>query len=175
MPTAVAESLLASMNGPIRNSMTQTARTVAVGPRARRATLSVLTVPARREQTMEVGPRETGLRAGRDCPGGALLLGKTVVVVSRAAADIRLRAAVSRCLQGARVRIVVLVRRKPQASVRRKFPANVVMKHPANVVTKHLANVVTKSHAQGNVPRIAYVLWRVPADIPGVNAIQANA
>jgi hypothetical protein len=124
---------------------------------------------------MEGGPGETGLRTGRDRPVEALLLMKPAVVDSRAAAGIRIRIAGSRCLQGVRVLNAARVRRSPKVSVRRKPPAPVRTKPPVNVVPKLLANTVTRTHAQGSIPRTAYALWRVRADIPGVNASRANA
>ena len=152
---AVAELPMTSVNALVRN-MTRMVRVVG-GRRVRRVPQSVLIVPAMREQTMRVGPRETGIvHANRvEAP----LPGKPIAIVSHAEADNRIPKAKDLCLHGDRVPNVLLVHRRPRAPVRKK----------------RQASVVTNPHVQGNIQlHIAHVRWHVQADIPVLNGIPAS-
>ena len=144
---AVAELRMTSVNVLARN--TTWTEKVVVGRRARRATLSVLKVPATREQTMRVGLGE--MVTVHACRVEVHLLANPIVIASRAEADIHIRKANGLCRRGARVLNVLLVHRRQKVSVHKKC----------------LASGVTSLRGLGNVQhRIAYVRWRVQAGIP---------
>ena len=176
-PTAGAESLMASLNVPAR-SMTQTARTAAVGQRAPRATTIVQTVPAVRERVIRrAGVEETVLQAVPGRLAEAPLQEKPAGRASRADPGISNPGVTLRCRRGGlaqivrRVRTVRLVRivrlvknvrralRMPRASVRRKRQPSAVTRH----------------RVQRSVLRTAHVRWRVRWKIPVVTAMQAIA
>jgi hypothetical protein len=160
---------MASLNVPAR-SMTQTARTAAVGQRAPRATPIVQAVPAVRDRViLQAGVAGTAVQAVPVRLAEAPLQEKPGA--SRVAPGISIRRVTDRCSRGGlaqivrRVRIVRLVKnvshvsRTPRASVRRK----------------RLASVDTNPHVQGSVLRIVHVRWRGLSKIPAVTAMQANA
>ena len=166
---AGAESPMASLNVPAR-SMTQTARTAAVGQRARRAIPIVRAVPAVRERAiLQVGLAGTVLQTVPVRLAEAPLPERPGA--SRADPGISIRRVTDRCRSGGlaqsvrRVRIVRLVQnvshvpRMPKASVRRK----------------RQSSVATNQHVQRSVLRSVHVQWRGLSKIPVVTAMQASA
>lgn len=160
---------MASLNVPAR-SMTQTARTAAVGQRAARATPIVRTVPAVRERViLQVGLAGTVLQTVPARLAEAPLQEKPGA--SRADPGISIPRVTVRCRRGGlaqivrRVRIVRLVKnvrrvlRMPRASVRRKRQSSAATSH----------------HVQGSVLRTVHVRWRVRVKIPVVTAMQGIA
>ncbi len=162
---------MASLNVPAR-SMTQTARTAAVGQRVARATPSVRMVPAVRERVIRLaGVEETVLQAVPGRLAEAPLQEKPEGRASRAAPGISIPRVTVRCRRGGlvqsvrRVRSVRLVknvrreRRMPRASVRRRRQPSAATSH----------------HVQRSVLRIVHVRWRVRATIPVVTAMRVTA
>jgi hypothetical protein len=162
MPKVEAEPHMASMS-VLARSTTQMAKIAVAGPHARRANLSVLTVPA-----MQVVPVEMEPRTVHVCLGAMPLPVKPAVLHSHAVADNFIRRAESRCPHAGLGLNVCRVYRTQKPSVRRKARESVHRKHRAIAVM----NLRVRMGVQH---RMEHVLWRVLADIPVANAIQANA
>jgi hypothetical protein len=162
MPKVEAEPHMASMSVPAR-STTQMAKIAVAGQHALRVNLSVLTVPA-----MQIVPVEMEPRTVHVCLGAMPLPVKPAVMHSHAVADNLIRGTESRCPHEGRVLNVRLVYRTPRASVRRKPRASVRRK-------RRVIAVMNLRVRMGVQHRMAHVLWRVLADIPVANAIQAIA